>query len=434
MHSEHVVHGVYSGHIVHSGRFTLDDRARSILHYLPVDVPPGAQGIEVTLSYDSSAGVLDLGCFGPAGFRGWSGGARDHYAITAAAATPGYLPGELEEGTWQVALGLHRVGPAGVEFEVRARIAGVAVEPPGPPPPTPQRPPPRGLPAPGGMRWLAGDLHAHTVHSDGDRTIDELACLGVEAGLDFLAVSDHNTTSHHPFLAAVSRRHGITLIPAQEVTTDIGHANAFGDIGWIDFRRSAEHWATDTEGRGGLLSINHPLAADCAWRRPMRGRPPLAEVWHWSWLDTRWGGPIAWWQAWGAGSTADRRGDAGALATPVGGSDFHSSREGRPLGVPTTWVLAAADDGAADPDGRCAAVLAGLAAGRTAITADRAAPAVLRLGAEIVVLDAADTLLVDATGQRTAVRGKRFRLDATDRPSSGWYVERHDGGVVALAG
>ncbi|MGI8696446.1 MAG: hypothetical protein ACR2JQ_07320, partial [Mycobacteriales bacterium] len=70
--SGHTVHNAHSGHVVHSGLFTVDDRAGSMLHYLPVDVPPGAQGIEVTLSYDSSAGVLDLGCFGPAGFRGWS--------------------------------------------------------------------------------------------------------------------------------------------------------------------------------------------------------------------------------------------------------------------------------------------------------------------------------------------------------------------------
>lgn len=45
---------------------------------------------------------------------------------------------------------------------------------------------------------------------------------------------------------------------------------------------------------GGLLSINHPLTSDFAWRQPLITRPSLAEMWHWTWLDRRWGGPMAW--------------------------------------------------------------------------------------------------------------------------------------------
>ncbi|HEY2175532.1 MAG TPA: hypothetical protein VGH85_17125, partial [Mycobacteriales bacterium] len=77
--------------VVHSGRFTRDDRAASIQHYLPVDVPADVDGLEVTLSYDRDAGVLDLGCLDPTGFRGTSGGARDRFVIGTTAATPGYL-------------------------------------------------------------------------------------------------------------------------------------------------------------------------------------------------------------------------------------------------------------------------------------------------------------------------------------------------------
>ena len=66
-----------------------------------------------------------------------------------------------------------------------------------------------------GPRWWAGDLHTHTVHSDGVLTVAELARLARGNGLDFIAVTDHNTVSHHPELAAASRRYGITLIPAR---------------------------------------------------------------------------------------------------------------------------------------------------------------------------------------------------------------------------
>jgi len=84
----------------HRGRWTLADRITSAWHYLPVEVPPGAHALRIELAYGAPGCVLDLGCLGPAGFRGWSGGARRKFVITPAAATPGYLPGELEPGTW----------------------------------------------------------------------------------------------------------------------------------------------------------------------------------------------------------------------------------------------------------------------------------------------------------------------------------------------
>src|SRR5260221_11031337 len=93
---------------------------------------------------------------------------------------------------------------------------------------TAERRPPRDLPAVDGLRWFAGDLHAHTVHSDGALTVSELAVLAARTGLDFLAITDHNTVSHHPFLEAASRHSGVALIPGQEVTTELGHANEWG--------------------------------------------------------------------------------------------------------------------------------------------------------------------------------------------------------------
>ena len=42
--------------------------------------------------------------------------------------------------------------------------------------------------------WYRGDLHTHTVHSDGRRRIDEMAEAATSAGLDFIVSTDHNTT------------------------------------------------------------------------------------------------------------------------------------------------------------------------------------------------------------------------------------------------
>ena len=399
--------------VVHRGRWTLRDRAENVMRALPVTVPPGTAALSVRLNYPRQAGVLDLGCLGPAGFRGWSGGARDSFTIAADRATPGYLPGELEPGEWQVLLRLHRVPPEGLDYEVTATTSGTppAPAPPADAPPRPERPPRPAVPDVDGRRWLAGDLHAHTVHSDGAQTIDELAALAVCRGLDFLAVTDHNTVSHHPWLPEAGRRYGIALVPGQEVTTDRGHANVFGPVGWVDFREPADHWLAAAERGGGLMSVNHPLAADCAWRQPVTTRTRFVEVWHSGWWDRTWGAPLAWAQAW--------RPDV----VPVGGSDYHRPGADALPGAPTTWVLA---DG--DPTDE-AAVRDALLAGRTAVSAGPGAPLLLRLGDELLALDADGTLLEYPDGRHRVVRGDRCLLPAGD----GLHVlESHRMEVIAL--
>jgi hypothetical protein len=383
----------------HVGRWTLEDRFASPWHYLPVEVPAGCRGLRVELGYDRTGATLDLGCLGPSGFRGWSGGARASFVITARDATPGYRPGELEPGTWQVIIGIYRAPLDGVAYEVTAHVARTGDElrtdPRPEPPPVPlERPAGRELPAGAGRRWLAGDLHTHTVHSDGALTVPELACLAVGQGLDFIAVTDHNTISHHAELAGAAARYGITLVPGQEVTTDAGHANVFGEVGWVDFRTGPDDWLAHARRRGGLMSVNHPIAGHVSWMHQMRDRPPLVEVWHWSWLDQRWTTPLAWWRAW----------DAGAI--PVGGSDWHRAGADGLVGSPTTWVEC--DDGG--PDG----VLDGLRAGRVAISAGRGGPVLLRLGGEFIAVDADGTVLTGPDGPWARVTGPRAAFPARD--------------------
>jgi len=268
----------------------------------------------------------------------------------------------------------------------------------------------RRLPAPAGLRWLAGDLHAHTVHSDGTLTVPELAALAADEGLDFLAVTDHNTVSHHAEPAGTA---GIVLVPGQEVTTDRGHANAFGPLGWVDFRRPPDEWLSTVDAGGGLLSVNHPLGGDCAWLMPMAGRPPLAEVWHCGWWDRTWGAPLAWLLAWAAASATREAQPGGprqpATVVPVGGSDFHSPAGSERPGRPTTWVAVA------EPS--VAGVLDGLRAGRTAISADPRAPVLLRLADRLVAVDADGALLVDPTGRRRPVHGDRAEFAGGAGPS-----------------
>ena len=116
--------------ITHTGTFSIDDRLASQWQYLPVEVPPGTGALRVTLSYPrDAAAVLDLGCLDPAGFRGWSGGARDSFVVAELGATPGYLAGPVTAGLWQVVIGLHLVPASGLPFTVTAEplSAGSAI-------------------------------------------------------------------------------------------------------------------------------------------------------------------------------------------------------------------------------------------------------------------------------------------------------------------
>ena len=166
-------------------------------------LPPGVQRISVATSHDdfSVAGVarnvLDLGIFGPAGydlgnaagFRGWSGGARDHFEVSSTYATPGYLPGPIEPGVWAVALGPVVLSPWGMAWDVRVTLergeTGAACEPVVAPL----------SPSVSGARWFRGDLHLHTVHSDGERDPDEMAAAARASGLDFIVSTEHNTNA-----------------------------------------------------------------------------------------------------------------------------------------------------------------------------------------------------------------------------------------------
>jgi len=408
---------------------SIDDQIVQRYLEVPFDVPPRTGALEVTLTFDRDAAVLDLGCRDPRRWRGWSGGARSRFAITPTAATPGYEPGELVPGTWAVVLGLHvlRAEPVDVTVTVATGVdaGGVEDEPPAPPPgpavPAGGTRTGRALPAPDGLTWFAGDLHAHTTHSDGTLSIAQLTAAAAGRGLDFLAVTDHNTVSHHPHLPGVGAAYDVSLLPGQEVTTHAGHANAFGDIGWVDFRRPAAQWVADVEERGGLLSVNHPLQDDCGWHHPVR--TSLLELWHISWfLDLTATGPWAYLRTLGTGT-----------ATPalVGGSDFHTPDQGYPPGTPTTWVAAA--------DRTPEAILDAVRHGRTALSRfpGPGEPVLVRAGEDLVALDADGTVLVDLHahvpgGRRRRVRGDRVVLPAP--PEHGPYrLEAPDRTLLAIS-
>jgi hypothetical protein len=312
--------------------------------YLPFDVPPGVQRIRVATSHDdfSFAGVarnvLDLGIFGPAGydlgnaagFRGWSGGARDHFEVSSTYATPGYLAGPIEPGVWAVALGPVVLSPWGMAWNVHVtlergqsvveRAPAVTFSPP---------------PSISGPRWFRGDLHLHTVHSDGQREPDEMATAARASGLDFIVSTEHNTNSANRVWPAC-RTGGLLVIPGEEVTTRHGHWLAVGlpPNGWVDWRYGPSdgvfpRFAAQVRDDGGLVVAAHPSVPlpGSAWEFGFDHVDAL-EVWNGRWnLDDELSLRI--WQ---------RLLRQGRHIVAVGGSDSHA--EHQQVGSPQTVVHA----------------------------------------------------------------------------------------------
>ena len=68
-------------------------------------------------------------------------------------------------------------------------------------------------------RWYKGNLHTHTVNSDGDSTPHEVATWYREHGYQFLVLTDHNHLTETAGLNAIhAAKEKFLLIPGEEVT------------------------------------------------------------------------------------------------------------------------------------------------------------------------------------------------------------------------
>lgn len=316
--------------------------------YLPVDVPRGVREIAVRYSYDRpvpppgvAGNALDIGVFDASGyqlgnargFRGWSGGFRDSFTISRSAATPGYLPGRIEPGRWHVVLGPYTVAPQGLAYRVEITLRYGAPGPAFVPDPAPDRAAGRG------RDWYRGDMHLHTVHSDGQRTPAEVAAGARAAGLDFFASTEHNTSSASGVWGAYAGP-DLLILNGEEITTRNGHWLAVGlpAGAWVDWRYRATdgsfaEFAAQVHRLGGLVVSAHPYCpfVGCSWKFGY-GRLDAVEVWNGPWTADD---EISV-QTWDGMLVEDGR--SGRWLPALGNSDAH--REPQVIGLPQTAVLA----------------------------------------------------------------------------------------------
>jgi hypothetical protein len=314
--------------------------------YVPVEVPRGVREIAVSYTYDepdvppgTPGNALDIGMFdergtrlGGRGFRGWSGGARTEFAISAERATPGYLAGPVRHGTWHVALGPYTVAPQGLDYAVTVTLRyGEEGETP-----EPVYPPERARGR--GRAWYRGDCHLHTVHSDGRYTPADVAAAARAAGLDFVTTTEHNTTSGH---AAWEGLWGedLLVLCGEEITTRNGHFLAVGtDPGtFVDWRYRArddayERFTRRVHRADGLVVPAHPHCpfVGCQWKFGF-AEADAVEVWNGPWTPDDEVSLAAW-------DNTLVTGGAHGWVPAMGNSDAH--REGQTVGLPQTVVRA----------------------------------------------------------------------------------------------
>lgn len=109
---------------------------------------------------------------------------------------------------------------------------------------------------------LRADPHCHTDASDGMVTAAELVDAAVKAGLDLIAVSDHDSMAAVPEAQARGAAAGLTVVAGQEVTTK-GPAQTH-ILGWflekpIARGMSVEDTVAAIHAQGGLAIIPHPF-------------------------------------------------------------------------------------------------------------------------------------------------------------------------------
>ena len=167
------------------------------------------------------------------------------------------------------------------------------------------------------MSLFRADLHVHTDASgDGRSTLARQAAAARAAGLDAMAVTDHDRCTPVP-----ERMEGVLLIPGCEISTTLGHITGLFlarpvDMVALEKPRSPEAAVRAIHEAGGLAVLAHPYEL----REPDRAGLQVA-------LDGM--------------ETANARADlkdahanekAAALAAelglaPVGGSDGHHAKE-----------------------------------------------------------------------------------------------------------
>jgi hypothetical protein len=125
--------------------------------------------------------------------------------------------------------------------------------------------------------WYEGELHTHSVHSDGIFSVSELNDYMKSHGFDFFFLTDHSNITGWRELTELK---GSIGFPGEELNTFSGHALALGCRGFVDWKDENGHGKListiqkEVKLLHGLIGVAHPFLPDapvcvgCAWKYP----------------------------------------------------------------------------------------------------------------------------------------------------------------------
>lgn len=184
--------------------------------------------------------LLTLSVDDPQGFRGAHHLFDPHQTIRLRPdeASLGFIAGDISAGTWEITISCHGV----FSDEVTGQLTLSAHSQRAPKtqrdsPLSQTNPEPTGKIRPLaahalGLNYQKIELHSHTTHSDASQTTREIVQEASSIGLDWLAITDHNTvTAHFDILEEkVAIPQGLKLVAGIEYTTFYGHFLVHGAL------------------------------------------------------------------------------------------------------------------------------------------------------------------------------------------------------------
>ncbi|HYF27591.1 MAG TPA: PHP domain-containing protein [Baekduia sp.] len=139
----------------------------------------------------------------------------------------------------------------------------------------------------------AFDLQSHSTCSDGTLAPAEVVARAAAAGIELLALTDHDTVDGVPEAVQAGLRHGVRVVPAAEISALDGDHEDLHVCGYLldpqdaGLRAALEAWRADRAARAermadaleeaGLALDRAPLDARRAAGKPV-GRPHLAQA------------------------------------------------------------------------------------------------------------------------------------------------------------
>jgi len=313
---------------------TLTRTDERITRTFPFDVPEGTTDLNVRLRYDpahtegaSLPQQISMTVYGPNGWVSEINRAGDRFeegTDIGPNPSPWTFPTRIAPGRWTVFLSTYRIVDTIVQFEIEVTFRNGSSDIVLPEAPAATEPRARGA------GWYRGDLHAHTVHSDGAWGNSDLVDYMQRHGLDFCTLTDHNTVTGLPEHLSLAHD-GMVTVGGSEVSTYRGHMLALGVHERIEWRNedgttiAVSRLADAIHDVGGLSIICHPRnpgdpwCCGCRWEHldMMPGNAKGVEIWNGVWSDRN-GEGIALWQSWL---------DEGHRLVATSGTDHHGRSE-----------------------------------------------------------------------------------------------------------